>query len=49
MEMTVDALPDTLIAEQLAKNHYLIGEHERNTSRGIQKVLRFSMTVREST
>jgi hypothetical protein len=46
--MTVEALPDTLIAKQLAENHHLIGEHERCTQRGIQKVLRFALTVRES-
>jgi hypothetical protein len=46
--MTIEALPDTLIAKQLAENHYYIGDHERCTQRGIQKVLRFSLTVKES-
>jgi hypothetical protein len=49
MEMTVEALPGTLIADQLAKNHVYIGESERCTQGGIQKVLRFALTVREST
>jgi hypothetical protein len=43
----VEALPDTLIADKLAENHYEItGHHQRNTVRGIERVRKFTFKIK---
>ena len=47
-DIVVEALPDTLIADKLAENHYEItGPHQRNTVRGIEPVRKFTFKIEE--